>query len=159
AISAFGCALACAVGASRLLYALSRDAAGTRGIGRVSRQGTPALAALVVVLGMYAIVAVFTLGTGAGAQDVFLASRPLGTLILLVVYLVPGGGATRLLFFPPPVTVRRRELVIPLLALVLLGYTLFRNVVPYPTEAAAAYPLVAGAWIVLGIVAVALVPG
>src|SRR5882757_10664136 len=45
AISAFGCALACAVGASRLLYALSRDAVGDRGLGKVSRLGTPAASA------------------------------------------------------------------------------------------------------------------
>jgi amino acid transporter len=158
AISAFGCALACAVGGSRLLFALSRDAAGERGPGRVSRLGTPMLAALIVVLAMYAVAAAWALGAGASAMDVFLASGTIGTLILLVVYLITTVGAIRLLFFTPPLTVRRWELVIPLLALVVLGYTVYRNVVPYPTGAAAAYPIVSGAWIVLGILAVALIP-
>src|SRR3984893_12504966 len=40
-ISAFGCCLACVVGAARLLYALSRDTAGPRGLGpSSSRWGT-----------------------------------------------------------------------------------------------------------------------
>ncbi|WP_051580714.1 APC family permease [Pseudonocardia acaciae] len=158
AVSAFGCALACAVGGSRLLFALSRDAAGSRGLGGVSRQGTPALAAVVVVLAMYGIVAAGALGLRASAMDVFLASGTIGTLILLVVYLVTTLGAIRLLFFTPPLTVRRWELVIPLAALVVLGYTVYANVVPYPEGAAAAFPIVAGGWILLGILAVAAVP-
>ncbi|HEY2206989.1 MAG TPA: APC family permease [Pseudonocardia sp.] len=158
AVSAFGCALACAVGGSRLLFALSRDAEGDRGLGRTSRSGTPAAAAVVVVLVMYAIVAVFALGAGMSAMDVFLASGTIGTLILLVVYLVTTVGAIKLLFFTPPVTVRRWELVVPLLALVVLGYTVYRNVVPYPTDAAASYPVIAGGWIVVGILAVAAFP-
>lgn len=158
AVSAFGCALACAVGGSRLLFALGRDAGGDRGLGRVTRAGTPAVAAVVVVLVMYLIVAVLALGAGSSAMDVFLASGTIGTLILLVVYLVTTIGAIRLLFFTPPRTVPMWELVIPLLALLVLGYTVYRNVVPYPTGTGAAYPLVAGGWIVLGIVAVAAVP-
>jgi amino acid transporter len=158
AVSAFGCALACSVGGSRLLFALSRDAAGERGLGRVTRAGTPAAAAVVVVLAMYAIVAVFALGAGSSAMDVFLASGTIGTLIVLAVYLVTTLGAIRLLFFTAPRTVPRYEIVVPLLALLVLGYTVYRNVVPYPTGTGAVFPLVAGGWIVLGIIAVALVP-
>src|SRR6201987_2094586 len=51
AISAFGCCLACVVGAARLLYALSRDTAGPRGLGRSNpRWGTPVWATLLVVV-------------------------------------------------------------------------------------------------------------
>src|SRR4051812_25476506 len=57
AISAFGCCLACMVGASRLLFALVRDTMGGRGPGRVSRAGTPAIAAGQVAAGMVVIVA------------------------------------------------------------------------------------------------------
>ena len=158
AVSAFGCALACSVGASRLLFALSRDAAGQRGLGRVTRAGTPAAAAAAVVLAMYAIVAVFALGAGSSAMDVFLASGTIGTLILLMVYLVTTVGAIRLLYFTAPRTVPMYEIVVPLLALVVLGYTVYRNVVPYPTGTGAAFPIVAGGWILLGILAVTLVP-
>src|SRR5580700_4576170 len=48
-VSAFGCCLASTVGAARLMYALSRDARGERGVGAPSRWGTPANATLVIV--------------------------------------------------------------------------------------------------------------
>ncbi|MFL6202241.1 MAG: APC family permease, partial [Thermoanaerobaculia bacterium] len=37
------------------------------------------------------------------------------------------------------------------LALVVIGYTLFRNVYPYPTDAAAWYPIIAALWVIVGI--------
>jgi hypothetical protein len=41
--------------------------------------------------------------------------------------------------------------VVPALALVLLAYTLFRNVVPYPEGAAGIYPAISAAWILVGV--------
>jgi hypothetical protein len=40
---------------------------------------------------------------------------------------------------------------VPFLALVVIGYTLFRNVYPYPTDATAWYPIIAALWVILGI--------
>ena len=37
------------------------------------------------------------------------------------------------------------------LALVVIGYTLLRNVYPYPTDAAAWYPIIAILWVISGI--------
>jgi hypothetical protein len=34
---------------------------------------------------------------------------------------------------------------------VVIGYTLFRNVYPYPTDAAAWYPIIATLWVIAGI--------
>ena len=63
AISAFGCCLACVVGAARLLYALSRDTAGPRGLGQSStRWGTPVWATFAVVAMAAVIVIVETAG-------------------------------------------------------------------------------------------------
>jgi amino acid transporter len=107
---------------------------------------------------MYLVVAACALGAGAGAQDVFLWTGTIGTLILLIVYLVTTVGAIRLLFFTPPVSLRRWELIVPVLALVVLGYTVFRNVLPYPSGAASSFPIVAGGWILLGVLAVLFVP-
>src|SRR3954471_16397443 len=56
AVSAFACILACVVGATRVLYALSRDGFGTQGLGMVnSRTGTP-VRALGTICGVAAIV-------------------------------------------------------------------------------------------------------
>jgi amino acid transporter len=82
----------------------------------------------------------------------------IGTLILLVVYAVATVGAMRLLFFSAARIVRRWEIVIPIAALVVIGYTLYRNVVPYPTGSGAWLPIISGIWILLGIVYILVRP-
>jgi predicted membrane channel-forming protein YqfA (hemolysin III family) len=96
---------------------------------------------------------------GGEPFELFVASGTIGTLILLVVYALATIGAARLLFFSRRREVAAWEVVVPALALVLIGYTLFRNVAPYPEGAAAVYPMVSAAWILLGVVAVLVRPG
>ena len=86
AISAFGCCLASTVGASRLMYALARDAGGSRGAGRASRSGAPATAAFVITGFSVAIYAIYLAAFHANAEDSFAWSGTIGTLILLVAY-------------------------------------------------------------------------
>jgi amino acid transporter len=157
-ISAFGCCLACCVGASRLLFAMSRDFSGDqRGLASVSPQGTPARAALVVVAAMAAIIVVSVAAFGAEATDTFGWSGTIGTLILLVAYVLTTIAA---MVVQRKMNIARWEVVIPVAALVVLGYTLYRNVIPYPTEGAAQwFPVVAGGWIALSVVAVLAAPG
>jgi amino acid transporter len=159
AVSAFGCALACAVGASRLTFAFSRDGVGPPALSVVSqRRGTPHLAALAVVLAMYLIILIDATVFGAKPFDVFLWSGTIGTLILLVVYGLATVGAMRLLFFSGTRRVPAWEIVIPILAVLVLGYTLYRNVVPYPTGAARWFPVVCAAWLLAAILFVLVRP-
>jgi hypothetical protein len=51
------------------------------------------------------------------------------------------------------------QVVIPIAAIVVLGYTLYRNVIPYPTGAAAWFPVTSGGWLVVAILAVIFAPG
>ena len=160
AVSAFGCALACAVGAARLLFALGRDGMLPRLLGTVApNRGTPVPATVVVVLAMYAIIAVAWFALGGDPPTLFVASGTIGTLILLVAYALATVGAAKLLFFSGYREVRVVEVVIPVLALGLIAYTLFRNVTPYPEGAAGLYPALSAAWIVLGVLVVLLRPG
>lgn len=160
AVSAFGCCLACVVGGSRLLYALSRDSVGERGLGKLTAAGTPGRSAVAVACAMASIIVVCVLAFGAKPFDTFLWSGTIGTLTLLVVYVLTTIGVIWLLFVKRALPVRRWEIVIPLGALVVLGYTLYRNVIPYPTEGAARFfPIVAGAWLLVGVVAILLAPG
>jgi amino acid transporter len=152
AVSAFGCALACSVGASRLAYALSRDGVGPARLAVVSqRRGTPHFAAAAVVAAIYLIIVVDAVVFGAKPFDVFLWSGTIGTLILLVAYALATIGAMRLLFFGGRRLVPAWEIVIPILALLVIGYTLYRNVLPYPTGAAAWFPVVCGVWLLAAV--------
>jgi amino acid transporter len=153
AVSAFGCALACVVGATRLLYALSRDEVGPASLGTVSpRNGVPTRSTATVAIGAYVIIALGWFVFGVAPFDLFVASASIGTLILLLVYALATIGAAKLLFLSGERQVAMWEVVVPLLALVVIGYTLFRNVYPYPTDAAAWYPIIAALWVVVGIV-------
>jgi len=157
AVSAFGCSLACAVGASRLLFALSRDGVTPVALSRVSpTRRTPVAAALAVVVAMYVIIAIAGVALGAEPFEVFLYAGTIGTLILLVAYALATIGAARLVFFSPDsgTSVPRWQLVIPILALVVVGYTLYRNVIPYPTGTAGWMPVVCGGWLLAAIVLV-----
>ncbi|HEX2807168.1 MAG TPA: hypothetical protein VHN80_13470, partial [Kineosporiaceae bacterium] len=82
----------------------------------------------------------------------------IGTLILLIAYVLATIGAIRLVFFSGDDRVARRELVIPVLALIVLGYTIFRNVWPYPTGASAWLPVVCAVWLLLAVALVVIRP-
>jgi amino acid transporter len=158
--SAFGCCLACVVGGARLLYAMSRDTAGPRGLGQShSRFGTPAWATLVVVAATAVIVGI---EAGVAAQPAafnsFLWSGTIGTLILLVAYVLASIGCIILVFVRHKLPVPMWQIVVPIAGLVVLGYTLYRNVIPYPTGDSAWFPAVAGAWLVVAIIAVIVAP-
>ncbi|HEX2181386.1 MAG TPA: APC family permease [Rubrobacteraceae bacterium] len=153
AVSAFACALACVVGATRLLYALSRDEVGPPPLGTVSaRNGVPVRSTAAITLCVYVLIVVCWLLLGVAPFDAFVAWSTIGTLILLLVYALATVGAARMSFFSGERRVAAWEVVVPFLALLLIGYTLFRNIYPYPTDAARWYPIIAAVWIVVGII-------
>ncbi len=164
AISAFGCALACAVGASRLLYALARDGVAPTALARVSTTKRTPVVAAAVVTGAALVLAlvlwfVYLPTTAPDAEDytpaslaVFIAAGVIGTLILLVAYVLATVGVTRLLFLSGTRQVAAWEVAIPVLALALLGYTLYKNVYPFPTGKAAVPAVLAVVWLVIGVV-------
>jgi amino acid transporter len=164
-ISAFGCCLACTVGASRMIYAMSRDSYGERGLGRISRWNTPMYATGVVTglaVAIYVVIFVVSHVTSAAAMNAFDWCGAIGTLIILVAYLLATVGMTLLVF------VRRKmpnvpgwQIAIPVAAVVVIGYTLYRNVYPYPSIHVDTFwfPIIAGVWLVVAIVAVIVLPG
>ena len=159
--SAFGCCLACVVGGARLLYALSRDTSGPRGLGQShSRWGTPAWATLVVVVATAIIVGIQAgVAASPAAFNSFLWSGTIGTLILLVVYVLASIGCIILVFVRHKLPVPTWQIIIPIAGLVVLGYTLYRNVIPYPTGDSAWFPVVAGVWLAVAVVAVIVAAG
>jgi len=157
-VSAFGCCLASTVGAARLMYALSRDTAGARGVGAGSRWGTPANATLVITAMSALIIIIYTAAFHATAFDSFLWSGTIGTLILLVVYVLASIGCIMLVFVRRKLTVPMWQIIVPVAGLVVLGYTLYRNVWPYPTGDGRWFPIAGGIWLAVAILAVIVAP-
>ncbi|MEP6817183.1 MAG: APC family permease, partial [Marmoricola sp.] len=91
--------------------------------------------------------------------DTFLWSGTMGTLILLVAYVLATAGCIKLIWVDKKMSVPTWEIVIPIAALVMLVYTIYRNVSPYPTSGAAPWlPVVAFGWLILVAVVMFAVP-
>jgi amino acid transporter len=157
--SAFGSALASTTGASRLLYALSRDGFGPARLANVSSSHDIPARAVITVTVAAAVLGAVAAVIGLTPFEIFADGGSVSVLILLIVYALATIGAVRLLFFGPGRgEVAHWELVVPVAGLVVLGYTLFRNVWPYPEGDAAWFPVVALAWLVVGVVLVLVRP-
>jgi amino acid transporter len=160
AISAFGCALACVVGATRILYTLSRDGLGTEALGNVhSETGTPVRALGVIVATAAAIIVVCRIFFTHAAFDVFVWSGVIGTLILLVAYMLATLGAMRLLWFRGRARVAAWQMVIPIAALLVLLATIYYTVDPSAPKATRWNYYTAGAWVIGGAILVLILPG
>jgi amino acid transporter len=160
AFSAFGSALACAIGGSRLLFAFGRDGFGDERLGHTSpTHGTPVVALAVVMV----VVAVETFGLRLVATDqvinIFFWTATYGTLSLLVAYLLSTVGAMRFLFFGGRRLVASWEAVIPVAAIAFLLYTLYKNVYPVPAWPYKLFPYVVLAWLAVSLLIVAAMPG
>jgi amino acid transporter len=159
-ISAFACCLACVVGASRLLFAVSRDLSPTSPLSRTGKNGTPVAAAAVITAIVAVIALICIIAFGAKPFDTFLWSGTIGTLILLVAYVLATIGCIKLVFIDKALPVAQWQIIIPLLALVMLVYTMYRNVLPYPTSGAAQwFPVVAFGWLILVTIVMFAAPG
>jgi len=160
-VSAFACCLACVVGSSRLLFAITRDLAPGHALGRTGTNATPASAAVVVTVTVFLIGFVDAVFFGAKPFDTFLWSGTIGTLILLVAYLLATFGCIKLIWIDKKMPqVPTWEIVVPLAAVLVIGYTLYRNVFPYPdANPARWFPVVAFGWILLVAIIAFAVPG
>jgi amino acid transporter len=114
----------------------------------------------VVITAMSALIVIISATAfHATAFDSFLWSGTIGTLILLVAYVLASIGCIMLVFVRRKLPVPAWQVVIPVAGLIVLGYTLYRNVIPYPTGDAAWFPVVSGAWLLVAIVAVIFAAG
>ncbi|MEO9197340.1 MAG: APC family permease, partial [Antricoccus sp.] len=157
AISAFGCALACVVGAARLIFAITRDLSPNSPLARTNRIGSP-VAASALVAGVIAIIGVIMMTLSHDQFNSFAWSGTIGTLILIVAYVLATIGCIKLVFIDRKMTVPSWQIVIPILTLIVLGYTLYRNVIPWPQGAAQWLPIVAFGWLILVTIVVFAVP-
>jgi amino acid transporter len=157
-VSAYGGALASIVGGSRLWYALTNATVDRpTPLTKVSpRWGTPVGAIIgagiisCIVTVLFAWVIRFTV------LNTFAWLGTVATLLMLFIYIMVTLGAARLLFFSGNRTVARWEIVIPAVGVIVLGYTIYRNIVPYPTGPYFWLPIASLAWIAVAVAAVAI---
>jgi amino acid transporter len=155
--------LATVVAAARLLFAMSRGGVGDGRLSRVSeKSGVPAVSATVIAAAAaVVIVLIYAVGTTV-AFNLFAWSGTVGTLVLLVAYAIFTAGAWYYLCVRGPrhgQPAGRMDFVVPVLGLIVLGYTLYRNVLPWPaTTAGRVIVILAMLWLAAAIIAIAAAP-
>lgn len=148
-VSLFAISIGTLSGASRVLFALSRGAGLRGGPAKVAHNGVP-LTALLISGGLAAVCMVVERLTGAAVLDATFWVLTIGTIGLLVAYVLATVGAIRFLFFTGGTGTPRWQIVVPILAILLLAYTLYKNAVgleaPYSW-----FPYMVAVWLVVGI--------
>jgi amino acid transporter len=164
-ISAFGCCMASCVGASRLIFSFARDGISPdNAVARLSpRYGTPAVAVAVVVA-LELLLEIVLGGSGIQPIKLFAYTGEVGTLLILIAYGLVTIGAATFLFLGPvlrhePLKARAAEAVFPVAGILLLAYTIYRNISPYPTGAGFWLPIISGIWLALVVMFVLVAPG
>jgi amino acid transporter len=158
-----GCALATAVAASRLLFALNRGAFEQRGFTKVSaKTGTPITATLFVCGLAAAIIVLIRVAVTDTAFNLFAWSGTVGTLVLLVAYALFSIGAWYYLCVRAPRQGHKAavlDYVVPVLAVGVIGYTMVRNVSPWPATAPGrANIIIAAVWVIAIVVVIVAAP-
>ena len=92
--------------------------------------GTPN-SAIFALAGCNVVFLVAYHANGTSGSNVFLYLATMGTLSLLVAYMLTSVGAISFLFIRNRIA-RTWEIVIPIAAIVFLGYTLLKQIVPVP---------------------------
>jgi amino acid transporter len=162
--SAAACALACFVAASRLAYALARDGFPHSPVARLSRDKVP-VAALVAVMAAALVIGIFyrIVAGSDGTKDpytLYFYAATAGTIALLVAYAMVTVGAIRFLFIGEPRRAALWEIVMPLAALVVVGYTVYRQMDPDGTGPSSLWNTSIGLIVpAIGVVGAVLLPG
>jgi amino acid transporter len=158
-VSLFAISLGTASGAARIMYALARDATGSRaGLARLSRNGQPAVALGVVVIVFLCALVGQQLGDTSAVNATF-DPLQVGTVLILVAYVLAVIGSIYYLFFKDRARAPLWQLAVPILGGVFVCYTIYRNVFVGQTGSLASTPFIEGGFLLIGLVIVLLVPG
>ena len=161
-LSAFAGAIGCTVGASRLIYAMARasrtESGGTGGrlVAVSGRYGTPVGA----IGAAFVIMVISVIGFGFVFRQVILNAWAwtgfVGTLIVLVAYILATIGAARML--RQNRNIAAWEITIPVVTVLVLGYTIYRNLIPYPSGPTFWLPIAAAIWVAISLVVLVAMP-
>jgi amino acid transporter len=155
-ISAFASALGTANAGARILFSMGRDGFISNRLGTTSRRtGSPAIAVAIVMIIAFLVDIIWGLMPGMNGATLFGYLGTIGVFLILVAYILTNVGAIR--FF-----VARHiwtwQVIIPVLAILILGYTLYSNIFPVPAPPYNIFPYVALAWLLIGLIIVFVSP-
>ncbi len=147
--SAFGTVTATTFGASRIFYTMANDGVLPRYFAKTNKSNVPAYAALFVALVGATTLVVWDL-LDDNPFDVFDAASTTSGFLFLVAYLTVPVAAARALW-KPGFRGAVRALILPTIAFVAVGFTLYKSIWPLPTGAVAITP-----WLALIVIVAAL---
>jgi amino acid transporter len=155
-ISALASALGTVNAGARMLFSMGRDGFITDRLGTTSRRSSsPAISVAVVMIFTFAVILLWSRAPGINGATLFGYLGTIGVFLILVAYILTNVGAIR--FFAAR-RLWRWQWVIPVLAILVLGYTLYSNIYPVPAPPFNIFPYVALAWLVIGLLIVLISP-
>jgi amino acid transporter len=156
-LSAFASALGTAIAGSRVLFAIGRDVMPQSAIGRASHRTGAPIEAIAVVMTIAFVTFIANRIAGTSAVNAFFYPATIGVLTILVAYICVTAGTLKYFFLA-----RRLPAwpaAIPVAALALLVYVLYRQVHPVPPAPYNRFPYYAGAYLLVGLLLTVAVPG
>jgi hypothetical protein len=150
--SALGCGLASVMGASRVLFAMMRELAPKSRLARLSEAGSsPVLASMCVIGAVFAGYAMMRLVFHGGGSDPFFWASTLGVLALLVAYFlvaISAGIST----WQESKRTQRWLMLIPAIAAMAIGYTVWVNIYPVQKGASGIIPRIVLGWCLVPVI-------
>ena len=155
-ISAFASALGTANASSRILFSMGRDGFVTERLGLTSgRTGSPFIALAVVMVVAFAIVLGWSRAPGINGAALFGYLDTIGVFLILVAYILTNIGA---IYFFTSRRIWTWQWIVPVAAILILGYTLYSNLYPVPAPPNNLFPYVALAWLLIGLIIILVSP-
>jgi amino acid transporter len=157
AFSAFGAAVSEAMAGSRLLYALSRDGTPSSPLSRIALPSGAPRRAVEVIVGINVILLLAFQFGGVSGFTVWQYLGTLGTLAILVGYALVCIGASRAAL-NGTLQIAKWRAIVPIIAVLAVGYTLYNELVPAPAGAYRIFPYITLAWLLIGAMIVLFAP-
>lgn len=147
-LSAFSCALGSASAAARMLFSISKDGHLHSLLSRTREKNkSPFVAMIVIIIITFALILPLFKLSGS---TVFGDLGTIAVLALLLAYLATNVGA--IVYFTKNKIWTAKNLIIPVLAILALGYTFYANIYPIPAFPSNIFPYIVLGWIIIGII-------
>jgi amino acid transporter len=146
-VSAYAAAFGSTITTSRLLLTFGRDGLLTKRFAETNSRGAPSIAILASVV-LPAVVVVIWFLYGTPAVSIFGDFGTIGVLALLLAYLTTQVAAIKLFAGREW---RGPKLIIPIVAIVLIGYAFYANVWPVPAAPGRYFPYIVLLWLIVGL--------